>query len=79
MATLGASTGGSGLEPGRVKGGEVQFGFVGHGESGFYISDFSRGVKGPDLCFPMPSGHHGEGGKTGGGRPLRRTKVEVAD
>lgn len=62
-----------------MKEGEVQFGFVGHRESGFYMSDFSRGVEGPDLCFPMPSGHHGDRGKTEGERPLRRTKVELAD
>lgn len=27
----------------------------------------------------MPGGYHGEGGKIGGGRPLRRTKVKLAD
>lgn len=52
-----------------MEGGDVRFGFVGQ-EPAFYSGRVER----PDVCFPMPSGHHGEAGwrvaRVGEGGPL---------
>lgn len=71
----GGSLGVQRAEQGRMEGGEVRLGFVGH-ESGSYSGWRER----PDWCFSMPTGHHGEAGwhmAGGGGRPLKGTKVEM--
>ena len=75
QGSSGGSLGVQWAEQGRMEGGEVRLGFVGH-ESGSYSGWRER----PDWCFSMPTGHHGEAGwhmAGGGGRPLKGTKVEM--